>query len=155
MGRKNAKSAICAVLALGHLVGPLRHSGLAAAPSPVALAEQKPAELRGQIEAIAIGERRWTGLRFRRSPYPGKCRIRDRKSSKSFQVIEPPGMRRGFDLVVIDETGLMPERSRELLAGLAIVGERKRWPDHPYQCAGRQSALPRSLDQSREHHAHL
>ena len=51
IARKNAKSAICAVLALGHLVGPLRAYGWRGAIASVS--KEKAAELRGQVAAIA------------------------------------------------------------------------------------------------------
>ena len=46
--RKNAKSAICAVLALGHLVGPLRTDGWRGAVAS-GLAKRRRAELRNQV----------------------------------------------------------------------------------------------------------
>ena len=49
--RKNAKSAICAVLALGHLCGPLRRPGWRGAIASIS--KEKAAELRSQVAAIA------------------------------------------------------------------------------------------------------
>ena len=113
-GRKNSKSAICAVLALGFLVGPLRYSGWRGAVA--SLSKEKAGELRSQIEAIALASS-LEGLRFRRAPYPGKVE----SETGSLEILSSDrtaGHSSSFDLVLIDETGLMPERSRELLAGL-------------------------------------
>ena len=114
IARKSAKSAICAVLALGYLVGPLRQPGWRGAVASVS--KEKAAELRGQIEAIALASG-LEGLKFRRSPYPGRVE----SSTGTLEILSSDrtaGHSSSFDLVVIDETGLMPERSRELLAGL-------------------------------------
>ena len=114
ISRKNAKSAICAVLALGFLVGPLRRPGWRGAVASVS--KEKAAELRSQIEAIALASN-LEGLRFRRAPYPGRVE----SESGALEILSSDrtaGHSSSFDLVIIDETGLMPERSRELLAGL-------------------------------------
>ena len=112
--RKNAKSAICGVLGLGFLVGPLRQRGFRMAIASLSI--QKAAELRNQIQQIGEASG-LPELRYRKSPYPGvissltgsiECLSSDRGAGHSS----------GFDLVIIDETGLFPERSRELLAGL-------------------------------------
>ena len=113
ISRKNAKSACCAVLALGHLVGPLRTPGWRGAISSVS--KEKAGELRNQVAAIA--EASGLDVRIRRAPYPGKIE----SSTGTLEVLSADrtaGHSSGFDLVVVDETGLMPERSRELLAGL-------------------------------------
>ena len=65
--RKNAKSAIAAVLALGYLVGPLRRPGWRAAVASVT--KEKAGELRRQVREIA--EASGLDVRVRRSPYPG------------------------------------------------------------------------------------
>ena len=114
IARKNAKSAICAVLALGYLVGPLRKPGWRGAVASVS--KEKAAELRTQIEAIAVASG-LDGLRFRRAPYPGRVE----SETGTLEILSSDrtaGHSSSFDLVVIDETGLMPERSRDLLAGL-------------------------------------
>lgn len=113
VGRKNAKSAVCAVLALGHLVGPLRTPGWRGAIASVS--KEKAAELRGQVAAIA--EASGLDLRIRRAPYPGRVE----STTGTLEVLSSDrtaGHSSSFDLVVVDETGLMPERARELLAGL-------------------------------------
>ena len=115
IARKNTKSAICAVLALGFLIGPLRTNGWRGAIASIS--KEKAAELRGQVTAIVEASGLGDQVRIRRSPYPGKV-------SSTTGVLEvlsadrSAGHASGFDLVIIDETGLMPERSRELLAGL-------------------------------------
>ena len=114
MGRKNGKSAICAVLALGHLGGPLRASGWRGAV--VSLSREKANELRSQVEAIALASG-LEGLRFRRAPYPGKVESAT-GTLETLSSDRNSGHASGFNLIVCDETGLMPERSRDLLAGL-------------------------------------
>ena len=113
VARKNAKSAICAVLALGHLVGPLRRAGWRGAVASVS--KEKAAELRNQVALIA--EASGLDVRERRAPYPGRLET----ATGTLEVLSADrtaGHASGFDLVICDETGLMPERSRELLAGL-------------------------------------
>ena len=100
-------------LALGHLVGPLRSAGWRGAVASVS--KEKAAELRNQVALIA--EASGLDVRVRRAPYPGKIE----SATGSLEVLSADrtaGHASGFDLVVCDETGLMPERSRELLAGL-------------------------------------
>ena len=114
VARKNAKSAICAVLALGSLCGPLRQDGWRGAVA--SLSKEKADELRNQVEAIAVASG-LAGLRFRRSPYPGRV-VSQTGSLEVLSSDRTAGHSSSFDLVIIDETGLMPERSRDLLAGL-------------------------------------
>lgn len=114
VARKNAKSAGCAILCLGFLCGPLRQPGWRGAIA--SLSKEKSDELRTQVEQIAnasgLGE-----LRFRRSPYPGKV-ISSTGTLECLSSDRTAGHASSFDLVIVDETGLFPERSRELLAGL-------------------------------------
>ena len=113
VGRKNSKSACCAILALGYLVGPLRSPGWRGAIASVS--KEKASELRGQVAAIA--EASGLDVRIRRAPYPGRIE----SATGSLEVLSADrtaGHASGFDLVIVDETGLLPERSRELLAGL-------------------------------------
>ena len=114
IARKSAKSAVCAVLALGHLVGPLRQPGWRGAVASVS--KEKAAELRGQIEAIALASG-LDGLRFVRAPCPGRV-VSDTGALEVLSSDRTAGHSSSFDLVIVDETGLMPERSRDLLAGL-------------------------------------
>ena len=115
IARKNAKSAVCAVLALGHLVGPLRTPGWRGAIASVS--KEKAAELRGQVAAIVAASGLEGDVRIRRAPYPGKVE----STTGTLEVVSSDrtaGHSSSFDLVIVDETGLMPERARELLAGL-------------------------------------
>lgn len=113
MARKNGKSAICAVLALGHLCGPLRSPGWRGAVASVSI--PKAAELRAQVAAIA--EASGLGVHVRRSPYPGAIETAT-GTLETLSADRTAGHASGFDLVIVDETGLMPERARDLLAGL-------------------------------------
>ena len=113
VARKNAKSAICAVLALGYLVGPLRQSGWRGAVCSVT--KEKAAELRLQVAAIA--EASDLDITIRRSPYPGAIES-ETGTFETLSADRSAGHASGFDLVIVDETGLFPERSRDLLAGL-------------------------------------
>ena len=115
IARKNAKSAICAALALGHLVGPLRTPGWRGAIASVS--KEKAGELRNQVELIARSSGLTGDVRIRRAPYPGKIE----SATGSLEVLSSDrtaGHSSSFDLVLVDETGLMPERARDLLAGL-------------------------------------
>ena len=115
MGRKNAKSAICAVLALGCLIGPLRTPGWRGAIASVS--KEKAAELRAQVAAIVEASGLDREVRVRKAPYPGKIET----ETGTLEVLSSDrtaGHSSSFDLVIVDETGLMPERARELLAGL-------------------------------------
>ena len=113
-GRKNSKSAICAVLALGHLVGPLRVPGWRGAIASVS--KEKAGELRNQVAAIAEASG-LSEIDIRRSPYPGRILSRT-GALETLAADRTAGHSSSFDLVIVDETGLLPERARELLAGL-------------------------------------
>ena len=121
VARKNAKSAIVAVLVLAYLVGPLYRRGWRAAV--VSVNAPKAAELTRQAEEIArasgleIGTRSTQGkLYFRRQPGLGI-----EVEGASCQVLasdRTAGHASGFDLVIVDELGLLHERDRPLLSGL-------------------------------------
>ena len=111
--RKNAKSAICAVLALAYLCGPLRRPGWRGAIASVS--KEKAAELRRQVAEIAAASN--LDVRIRRSPYPGIIES-ETGSLDTLSADRAAGHSAGYDLVLVDETGLLPERSRDLLAGL-------------------------------------
>ena len=101
-------------MALGCLVGPLRTPGWRGAIASIT--KEKASELRGQVAAIAEASG-LTEIAIRRSPYPGIIS----SSTGTLETLSSDrtaGHSSSFDLVCIDETGLMPERSRELLAGL-------------------------------------
>lgn len=113
VARKNAKSAVCAALALAHLCGPLRRPGWRGAVASLSLGKAK--ELRDQVVAIAAA----SGLEIteRRSPYPGAI-LSDTGSLETLSADKHSGAASSYDLVICDETGLMPERARDLLGGL-------------------------------------
>ena len=111
--RKNAKSAIAAVLALGYLVGPLRRPGWRGAIASIS--KEKAGELRRQVREIA--EASGLDIRIRRSPYPGVIES-STGSLDTLSADRTAGHASGYDLVIVDETGLFPLRARDLLAGL-------------------------------------
>ena len=111
--RKNAKSAIAAVLALGYLVGPLRRPGWRGAIASIS--KEKAGELRRQVKEIA--EASGLDVKVRRSPYPGVIES-ETGSLDTLSADRTAGHASGYDLVIVDETGLLPERARDLLAGL-------------------------------------
>ena len=111
--RKNAKSAIAAILALGYLCGPLRRPGWRGAIA--SLDKGKAAELRRQCKEIA--EASGLDVKVRRSPYPGVIESAT-GTLDTLSADKNAGHASGYDLVIVDETGLFPLRARELLAGL-------------------------------------
>ena len=111
--RKNAKSAICAVLALGYLVGPLRRPGWRGAIA--SLDKNKAGELRRQVAEIAQASA--LDVKVRRTPYPGVIES-STGSLDTLSADRTAGHASGYDLVIVDETGLFPIRARDLLAGL-------------------------------------
>ena len=111
--RKNAKSAIAAILALGYLVGPLRRPGWRGAIASVS--KEKAGELRRQVAEIADASN--LDVRIRRSPYPGVIESAT-GSLDTLSADRNAGHASGYDLVIVDETGLFPMRARDLLAGL-------------------------------------
>ena len=111
--RKNAKSAIAAVLALGYLVGPLRRPGWRGAIASIT--KEKASELRRQVAEIATAS--GLDVRIRRSPYPGTIES-ETGSLDTLSADRTAGHSSGYDLVIVDETGLFPLRARDLLAGL-------------------------------------
>ena len=111
--RKNAKSAIAAVLALGYLTGPLRRPGWRGAIASVN--KEKANELRKQVAAIA--ESSGLAVTIKRSPYPGIIESAT-GSLDTLSADRTAGHASGYDLVIVDETGLFPLRARDLLAGL-------------------------------------
>ena len=112
--RKQAKSSIVAVLALGYLVGPLAAPGQRLAI--VSVSRPKAGELLTQMEAIATASA-LPGVRFWRSPSPGRGTSAD-CTVDVLSADRTAGHASGFDLVIVDETGLLQERDRALLNGL-------------------------------------
>ena len=111
--RKNAKSAIAAILALGYLCGPLRRPGWRGAVA--SLDKGKAAELRRQCADIAAAS--GLDVKVRRSPYPGVIESAT-GTLDTLSADKNAGHASGYDLVIVDETGLFPLRARDLLAGL-------------------------------------
>jgi len=114
VARKNAKSAIIAVLLLGYLVGPLRRAGFRAGVG--SLDKTKAGELRRQMEEIAVASG-LEGLTFRRTPYPGGVSS-DSGTVEVLSADRGAGHASGFDLAIVDEIGLLHERDRAFVAGL-------------------------------------
>lgn len=114
--RKNAKSAITAVLVLAYLVGPLRRPGYRI--GTVSVTREKAAELLRQCREIAEAsgfvEAEAT---FRRSPAPGWIEA-PHGTAEFLSADKASGHASGFDLAIVDELGLMTERDRELIAGM-------------------------------------
>ena len=112
--RKNAKSAIAAVVCLGFLCGPLRRPGWRGAIA--SLDKNKAGELRRQVAEIAAASG-LVDVKVRRSPYPGVIESAS-GTLDTLSADRSAGHASGYDLVIVDETGLFPIRARELLAGL-------------------------------------
>ena len=114
VARKNGKSAICAILVLAHLCCPdLAAAGWRGAVA--SLSKEKAAELRNQVQSIAEASN--LNVTIKRTPYPGAI-VGPHGKFETLSADRGSGHASGFDLVIVDETGLMPERCRELLAGL-------------------------------------
>ena len=114
LARKNAKSAIVAVMLLAHLIGPLKKAGFRA--GVVSITKLKAGELKMQCQQIAEASG-LKGLDFRRSPAPGRIESAwgacDILSSES-----DAGAASGFSLAICDELGLLSERDRALVNGM-------------------------------------
>ncbi len=115
LGRKNAKSAIVAVLCLALLAGPLKRAGLRI--GTVSVTREKAAELLRQMEEIAKASN-LDDLDFRKSPAPGWVNTENGSTAEFLSADKSAGHSSGFDFSIADELGLMTERDRELIAGL-------------------------------------
>ena len=116
VSRKNAKSTSLACLILAYLAdgGPLRRAGFRACI--VSITKLKAGELRRQIQDIAEASG-LRGLSFPKSPAPGRVLSRW-GSCEILSAQDYEGHASGFDLVLIDELGLLGERYRPLINGL-------------------------------------
>ena len=123
--RKNAKSATIAVVVLAHLVGPLRRAGWRC--GILSVSREKAGELLTQIELIAaasgikVGNSRESprDLTVARTPWPGKLTADDTGAQVSIEGAgNASGHAAGFDLVIVDELGLLQERHRPAVAGM-------------------------------------
>ena len=116
IARKNAKSAICAVLLLACIApdGPLRRRGFRG--SVASVNREKAEELRQQMIDIAIISG-LQGLKFGRVP-------RIAESTEGFGRIDflsadrSAGHASGYDICLVDELGILPPRGRDLVSGL-------------------------------------
>ena len=113
VSRKNAKSAICAVLALGLIAGPLRRSGVRI--GICSLNKAKAGELFAQ--ALAVAEASKLAVTHRKSPYPGTLSTAW-GSIEAMAATHTVGHASGYDMVILDEGGLLPERFRPMVSGL-------------------------------------
>ena len=115
LARKNGKSAIVAVLCLGLLAGPLARPGLRI--GTVSVSREKSAELYRQMRDIAEASE-LEGLEFRKSPAPGWVKADNGSTAEFLSADKVSGHASGFDVVIVDELGLMGEADRELIAGM-------------------------------------
>ena len=113
MGRKSGKTAIIAILVLGHLVGPLRRRGWRCALASTS--RETAGELRSQIEAIAKASG-LTGIEFWKRSSPAITT--EGGSVDVLSADRNAAIARGADLVCVDEIGKLEEKDRELLNSL-------------------------------------
>ena len=92
----------------------------------VSITKVKAAELKQQCQDIAEASG-LRGLTFKKSPAPGRIESRW-GSCEVLSAADYEGHASGFNLVLIDELGLLPERFRGLIAGLrsSLVAKRGR-----------------------------
>ena len=114
--RKNGKSASISCYILGSLCdgGPLRRPGFRAAVCSVT--KEKANELKQQAQNIAEASG-LRGLTFKKSPAPGSI-ISRWGSCEILAASDYSGHAGGWDVIVLDEPGLLSERYRPLIAGL-------------------------------------
>ena len=115
LARKQAKTSGIAAVMLAYLAGPLRSMGWRAAV--VSINKEKGYELVRQCKEIAAASR-LSGLRFMRSPSPGRVETGHGATLDVLAADAAAGAASGYDLVVVDELGLLQERDRALLSGL-------------------------------------
>ena len=115
-GRKNAKSALVAVLVLAHLAGPLRRPGWRCGVLSVSRA--KAGELLRQLEEIRDASN-LAGLTVRRTPWPGRMIADDGGATVEIEGAGyASGHASGYDLAIVDELGLLQERHRPMVGGM-------------------------------------
>lgn len=122
VARKNAKSAIIAAYLLCRLAGPLAFAGYRAGVCSVN--KPKAGELKLQMQAIAEASG-LDGLRFLRSPAPGRVEAATGGSVDILAADESSGHASGFDDAIIDELGLLEERHRALVNGMVSATSAK------------------------------
>lgn len=115
IARKNGKSALCAILILGYLDGPLNVPNWRAGVT--SLTVTLSVELRRQLEQIAIAseltDELGGSLTFRKA-YPPSITGRNGAQIDFLSADKSTGHARGGDLALIDEAGLLQERNRSL-----------------------------------------
>ena len=115
IARKNGKSALCAILILGYLDGPLNTPNWRAGVT--SLTVTLSVELRRQLEQIAIAseltDELGGSLTFRKA-YPPSITGRNGSQIDFLSADRSTGHARGGDLALIDEAGLLQERNRSL-----------------------------------------
>ena len=116
LGRKNAKSALIAVLLVAILAGPLNVANFRA--TVVSLTGKLAAELRMLIEQFfsaspTLSEA--TGYKFNKTPAPGHIIGRNDARVDILSADRGSGHAVGADLAIIDELGLLGENLRELV----------------------------------------
>lgn len=110
--RKNGKSGLIAALMLGFTVGPLRTPGWRGIVT--SLNAKLSAEMRDNIEAIALASGLEDALTVRRSPSPGHILGPDRTRVDFLSADRSSGHGVSADVALVDESGLMEERDRPL-----------------------------------------
>ena len=115
IARKNGKTALVAALVLAYLVGPLRSPGWRA--GILSISRPKAGELLQQVEDITKASPKVKGVEIRRTPVPGHILGPDGRVEVE-SADRGAGHASGFDLSIIDELGLLPERYRSLVAGM-------------------------------------
>ena len=123
MARKNAKSAIVAVLLLAHLAGPLRRLGWRA--GCISLNREKAGELKRQCQAIAKASQ-LRDVRFLRSI--SEAIVSPYGSVDILASGADAGAASGFDLALVDELGLLQERDRPLVCWDEVICLCEGWP---------------------------
>ena len=112
IARKNAKSAVVAVLLLAYLAGPLKRAGWRC--GVCSISREKAGELRAQCEAIATASA-LTGLRFWRARTSPAITSEHGGSVDILSADKNAGAASSYDLAIIDELGLLSERNRGLV----------------------------------------
>lgn len=116
LGRKNGKSQLCAIWALAYLTegSPLLSAGFRIGVVSLTLKHSK--ELIDLAKKLIVSSR-LDGLSCRLTPFPG--RVNNERLDSVLESLSADrsgtGHSVGFDLLLIDEAGLMPEKSRELI----------------------------------------
>ena len=115
------------------------------------LSREKASELRNQVAAIVAASGLAGQVAIRRSPYPGRIESTT-GTLETLSADRTAGHASSFDLVLCDETGLLPERARELLAVFGVGEGRAR---AAYLRPGRLAVVPRSVGEPGDDGARL